>query len=82
MKIEFPLIIKRDENDGSAEVLVDARIDEKMYRFLLDTGAAKSSVITDDYIRSYPKLGTKKANGVFASREDETIRLKNGQFHQ
>lgn len=47
---EFKLIIVPDEEDAeAAEVLVDGTIGGNYYRFLLDTGAARSSVRFDDY---------------------------------
>lgn len=54
----FKLFIKRDEEDGeAAEVLVDGFLENHPYRFLLDTGAAKSSVLHDDYTAQLNPVG-------------------------
>jgi hypothetical protein len=50
----FDLIIKPDEEDvEAAEVLVDGTIGGYEYRFLLDTGAARTSVTFDDYTSTF-----------------------------
>jgi predicted aspartyl protease len=47
----FDLIVQPDAQDAdAAEVFVDGAIDGRPYRFLLDTGAARSCVRSDDLI--------------------------------
>ncbi len=70
----FDLIIKPDEDDSeAAEVLVDGTIDGKPYRFLLDTGAARSSVKFDAYTATFESSEKSSSSGVFASSSNELI---------
>ena len=53
----FDLIIKPDEEDAdAAEVLVDGTVGGNHYHFLLDTGAARSSVAFDDYTSTLSRI--------------------------
>ncbi|QOR68162.1 clan AA aspartic protease [Cytobacillus suaedae] len=70
---EILLNLKKD-NDGSAEILVEGRVVGNQYCFLLDTGSAKSSIKSDDYLSTFPSVGTSIGNGVFSSiNQDEII---------
>src|SRR5438093_11227110 len=63
----FDLIIKPDEEDAeAAEVLVDGTIGGYKYRFLLDTGAARTRVIFDDYTSTFDCIEKSDSSGVFA----------------
>lgn len=73
---EFNLIIQPDEEDvDAAEVFVDVTIGTNTYRFLLDTGAARTSVVLDDYTGTFESLGTSHSPGVFAKSSDDLITL-------
>ena len=73
---EFKLIIKPDpEEPGAAEVFVDGTIEEKPYRFLLDTGAAKSSVVFDAYTSTLTTTDKHQSSGVFAKSSNDLITL-------
>jgi Aspartyl protease len=68
------LIIQPDEDDAdAAQVLVDGVIDGHPYRFLLDTGAARSRAPFDAYTASFPTNETQRSSGVFASRAYDLI---------
>lgn len=70
----FDLIIQPDEDEAeAAEVLVDGAIGGRNYRFLLDTGAAKSSVQYDDYTATFPAVEKNSSSGVFAGGEEDVI---------
>lgn len=69
--------LKKDEADGSAEILVDGIIEGENYSFLLDTGAARTSVKTDVYISKYNSIGEFQGNGVFSSSREEKIVIPN-----
>lgn len=72
----FDLIIKPDEEDADvAEVLVDGTIGDKEYRFLLDTGAARTSVIFDDYTSTFDCIEKNNSSGVFAASYEDVIRV-------
>jgi hypothetical protein len=70
----FPLIIKPDETDDeAAEILVDGTVDGRPYRFLLDTGAARTHLRHDAYTAVFPRVGVDTSSGVFASGSDDLI---------
>jgi len=72
----FDLIIKPDEEDvDAAEVLVDGTIGGYHYRFLLDTGAARSSVTFDEYTSTFDCIEKRHSSGVFAASRQEVIRV-------
>jgi hypothetical protein len=71
---EIALIIERDEQDAeAAEVLVEGRIGGKSYRFLLDTGAARSSVKLDYYTSQFASTEQINSSGVFASSSNDLV---------
>jgi hypothetical protein len=72
----FDLIIKPDEEDvEAAEVLVDGTIGGYTYRFLLDTGAARTSVTFDDYTSTFDCIEKSDSSGVFAASSQDLIRV-------
>jgi len=72
----FEMMIKPDEEDiDAAEILVDGTIGGFPYRFRLDTGAARSSVIFDDYTSTFDCIETRDSSGVFATSRLEVIRV-------
>jgi len=70
----FNLIIKQDEVDiEAAEVFVDGTIGANSYRFLLDTGAARTCVALDDYTSTFASIDKSNSSGVFAKSNDDLI---------
>ncbi|HEX9987462.1 MAG TPA: hypothetical protein VGE45_03165 [Chloroflexia bacterium] len=68
------LIIQQDEEEiEAAEVLVDVKVGTNKYRFLLDTGAARTSMVFDDYTGTFDSLEKRNSSGVFASISDDLI---------
>ena len=68
------LIIQHDEEDAdAAEILVEGSVDNRPYRFLLDTGAARTGIISDDYIATMPAIARKDSAGAFTASQDEMI---------
>lgn len=75
---EFTLIIKHDDEDvEAAELFVDGTIGGRLYRFRLDTGAARSSVMFDDYTSGFGSDGTSTSSGVFANSSGDLIIVPN-----
>lgn len=68
----LPLVIVPDDDDG-AGVFVDGAIDGRPRRFLLDTGAAGTSVVGDSRTDALPSVETSSAPGVFASAGADDI---------
>jgi predicted aspartyl protease len=72
----FDLNIEPDEDErDAARVLVDATIGGFPYRFLLDTGAARSRVVFDDYTSTFDGPEHHSSAGVFAAGTQEVIRV-------
>ena len=71
---EISLIIKPDADEAeAAEIFVDGRISDRPYRFLLDTGAGKSSVVRDEYISTFDSAEQHYSSGVFAKSSEGLI---------
>lgn len=70
----FDLIIAPDEDDPeAAEVFVDGSLESHEYRFLLDTGAARTSVQYDGYTATFALVSQHESSGVFASGSYDVI---------
>lgn len=61
------------DNAEEAEIYVDGEVGGRPYRFLLDTGAATSSLVRDPYIARFDSLGTHDTSGVFAAVTHDLI---------
>jgi hypothetical protein len=71
---EFSLILKPDPDEAeAAEIYVDGKIGGRPYRFLLDTGAGKSSVINDEYTATFDSAEQHHSSGVFAKSSEDLI---------
>ncbi len=74
----FDLIIVPDREDSeAAEILVEGKISGREYRFLLDTGAAKTKVISDEYTSSFQSSGTDESSGAFNKCTNDLIKVAN-----
>jgi hypothetical protein len=70
----FALIIQPDaEDDEAAEILVDGTIEGRGYRFLLDTGAARTSVQDDEYTSTFDTVEQNESAGVFEKSRSDVI---------
>ena len=71
-----PLIIEPDPDvPGCATVRVDAVVDGRTYRFVLDSGAARSSVRSDAWIDALPSDARHESSGLFATMSEDIIVL-------
>lgn len=72
----FALIITPDPEDAeAAHIFVDGAIDGRPYRFLLDTGAARTCVQSDAYTSTFGSTGASTTSGVFAQASEDLITL-------
>src|SRR5579864_8711373 len=71
---DLQLIIVPDRDDPQgAEVLVDGRVGDRRYRFLLDTGASQSQIAFDEYTASFPRIDSVASSGVFGHASRDAI---------
>ncbi len=71
----FDLIIEPDPSEPeAAEVLVDAMVGDRKYRFLLDTGSAATTIGFDEYTAKFDTLGRSTSSGVFAAQSDDLVK--------
>ena len=71
---QIPLIIQPDPDDPDcATVMVDGTVAGRPYRFILDTGAARTQLEADEYTRALPAAPGETSSGVFASRSDPVV---------
>lgn len=71
---EVNLIIRPgDEDAEAAGVFVAGKLGSRGYRFLLDTGAARSCIEYDAYTSEFPAIGINTSSGVFARGSDDLV---------
>lgn len=72
----MPLVIEPDpDNPGCAAVRVDAAVDGRTYRFLLDSGAPRTHMRSDPWIDALPSDTRHESSGVFAATSADVIVL-------
>lgn len=71
-----PLVVEidRDEPD-CATVMVDGTIEGRDYRFILDTGAARTHVVGDPSLAGLPRHGSHRPSGLGGARDDDLLFL-------
>ena len=70
------LQIKPDDQDPmAAEVLVQGSVGNRTYIFLLDTGAAKSCLLFDDYTAAFESEGQEESSGLFSGDRYDLIEV-------
>lgn len=75
--ISLPLLMEPDPDDPElVSLFVDGTIDGRPYRLLLDTGAAQSELMADEFTSTLEVAGHKRSSGVFgASATSELVVL-------
>ncbi len=74
----IPLIIEPDDDDPDcATVMVDGAIAGRSYRFVVDTGAARTYLVDDIFTKSLPRLGQHVSSGVFGPDSNPVATLPN-----
>jgi hypothetical protein len=70
----MPLIIEPDLDDPDcAEVLVDGTVAGRPYRFLLDTGAARTQLVADEFTAGLISHAQHRSSGVFAASTNPLV---------
>jgi hypothetical protein len=70
----FTLTIESDKDDPDAsDVFVNGLVDNRPYRFMLDTGAAMTSLKADEYLSKIKSVGQKDSAGAFAKHREDQI---------
>jgi hypothetical protein len=74
---EIELIIQPDEDEPeAASVFVDGSLNGKPYRFLLDTGAARSTVLINEDTAALQTVGSHHSSGVFHPLNDDLVSIE------
>lgn len=70
----IPLIIVSDPDDpDAAEVLIDGTVNGRPRRFLLDTGAARTRLVADQYTYTLPSAGEQQSSGALAAATEDLV---------
>lgn len=70
----FELIVEPDEEDAdAARVLVDGTVGGRPYRFLLDTGTARTCVRLDAHTAGFARVGSSDSSGLFGRGTDDLV---------
>ncbi|MCI0395724.1 MAG: retroviral-like aspartic protease family protein [Chloroflexi bacterium] len=72
----FSLILKFDEEEGGAAVCVKATVQGRPYEFLLDTGAALTSLRWDEFTSQLPGQGIHQSSGLLGDIRDDLITVR------
>ncbi len=69
-----PLIIERDPDDPDcAMIIVEGTVAARPYRFVLDTGAARTQLVIDDFTSRLSSDAQESSSGVFAPSHNALI---------
>ena len=70
----IPLLVVPDADEpDAAEIYIDGTVNGRNYRFLLDTGAARSSIGLDEFTAALPSVGENWSSGVFSQTADDIV---------
>lgn len=72
MATKIPLTLKIEE-DGSAEILTEARFAGRTYLCLLDTGAAKTTLVWDEFTSTLPAKSESSSHGALGSTTNSVV---------
>jgi len=71
---QIPLIIEADPDDpGCATIMADGTVAGRPYRFIVDTGAARTQLEADEYTSALKAAPDESSSGAFASHADPVI---------
>ncbi|AEV86634.1 hypothetical protein ACWT_5617 [Actinoplanes sp. SE50] len=71
-----PLIVEPDRDEpGCAAVLVDGTIAGRPYRFILDTGAGRTSIVADAELARLPRRGSQQSSGLVGTSTADLLIL-------
>lgn len=74
--ILIPMIVEPDRDDPEcANVMVDGTIAGRPYRFVLDTGTARTHVVADNFTTTLTKHGNHASSGVFFATSSPLVTL-------
>jgi hypothetical protein len=71
---QVPLIIEAEPDDpGCATVMVDGTVAGRPYRFIVDTGAVRTQLETDEYTSALATMPGESSPGMFGSHCDPIV---------
>jgi len=70
----FDLIVVPDkEDEDGGNWFVSATLDDRSYRFYLDTGAGSTSMVWDNYTSQFKSTGVRQTSGALAKHSNDMI---------
>lgn len=77
----IPLLLEYDDEDSDCALpLVEGTVSGRGYRFVLDTGAARTHIIRDDHTATLTQRPGAASSGVFAAHELASVTLQDVQI--
>jgi len=67
------ILVKDTADQDSAHWYVDGTVGDRPYRFILDTGAGLTKMVTDNYLLRFNTIATKDSSGVFSKTKYDLI---------
>jgi hypothetical protein len=66
-------LVPDDDAADTGNLLVEATVGRRPYLLMLDTGAPRTELITDDYLAALPACGQHSSGGSFGQREHSDV---------
>lgn len=73
-------IIPDEEEEGAAEICISGTIEGHKYRFLLDTGAAISAILSDTFTEKFLSTQIHHSSGVFRTIQSDIVQIPEISF--
>jgi hypothetical protein len=68
-------VIPDPDTPGCADIKIDITVAGRPYRCELDTGAARTTLVADEYLASLPVTSREGSSGAFAAKDDDLVTI-------